>query len=301
MTAQRYVINDWSGTDWFDFRSWSGQYTYNLFIDIRPGAVYRPVAGLNYVLEFSNWTVIENVAGGFGNDTIVGNHVNNAIFGMAGNDSIWAQAGNDVVVGGWGSDTIYGGDGSDAIYGDATDTNLVGNNLHDFLFGGSGRDALFGGGGNDVIYGGFGNDTLFGDDGQDHLVGDGGFDTFVFREVMRQTNGLSWTIVFVPNWESPVNAPDIIHGFDNPGNTAGDVIDLRLIDAKTVSFPNAGFRESFVFNSSGVGGIWLENQGTDTVVYGNTADGPGAEFAIIIRDGANVFAGHYTAADFLLF
>jgi Ca2+-binding RTX toxin-like protein len=300
MSATRYVIDDSSGNDWFDFSSWTGQYAYNLTIDIRPGAIYRPVAGFNYVLEFKSWTVIEYVYGGDGHDRIIGNDVGNYLYASGGNDDVWAQAGNDVVYGGLGADTIRGEDGNDAIYGD-NPAETVANNLNDLLYGGRGNDALVGGGGNDVMYGDGGNDTLYGHAGQDHLVGGAGFDTFVLREVMVATRGLGGTTVYVPGWESPVTAPDIIYDFENPGNMAGDVIDLRAIDARTVSYPNMNFKEWFIFNYRGVGGIWLENMGTDTVVYGNTADGVGAEFAIIIRDGANVFASAYTAADFLLY
>jgi Ca2+-binding RTX toxin-like protein len=301
MAAKRWIIDDHSGIgDLFDLSSWTGQYAYNLTIDIRPGSVYSPVAGFGYVLEFKPWTQIENVWGGDGHDLIIGNASSNALYGQGGNDEIWAQAGNDIVYGGIGSDTIRGEDGNDALFGD-NPTETVANNLNDLLYGGLGNDALVGGGGDDVLYGEAGNDTLYGQAGQDHLVGGSGNDTFVFQEVMVATRGLGGTTIFVPGWETHVKAADIIHGFDRPGNLAGDLIDLRAIDARTVSYPNQSFKEFFIFNSGEVGGIWLQDVGTDTVVYGNTVDFKGPEFAIVIRDGANVFASAYTAADFLLY
>lgn len=57
-------------------------------------------------LVISYGTVIENVVGGSGQDTIYGNDVNNNIQGMNGNDIIFASLGSDTIDGGQGTDSI---------------------------------------------------------------------------------------------------------------------------------------------------------------------------------------------------
>ncbi len=45
MAGKLYKIIDLSGKDWFDLSSWSGNYTYNLNVDLRPSSYYNPLLG----------------------------------------------------------------------------------------------------------------------------------------------------------------------------------------------------------------------------------------------------------------
>ena len=85
-------------------------------------------------------STIENVIGGFGDDTITGDTRAN---------------------------TLTGGPGGDTLRGEAAAAED-----------GSG-DTLIGGAGNDMLYGGPGDDTLMGGAGDNELTGDAGDDTFV--------------------------------------------------------------------------------------------------------------------------
>lgn len=163
----------------------------------------------NLGIAFS--TVIENVIGGAGSDTITGNDVGNGLLGGAGDDFIrglngddWMDAGAgvddvngnqgvDVVRGGDGADSVRGGQGADTVYGDAGDDPHVNGNIgDDMVYGGSGNDTVFGGQGSDALYGEEGNDWLSGDLGDDVLTGGGGADRFLFRPGA----GMDWVTDF---------------------------------------------------------------------------------------------------------
>ena len=112
-------------------------------------------------------TIIENVTGGNGNDTISGNDAGNRLIGGGGNDYLSGKAGDDVLRGGAGSDTLQGGDGDDALWAGEDD------NAADRMSGGDGDDRVGGGAGDDTLDGGAGRDTLFGGEGDDVIaVGD---------------------------------------------------------------------------------------------------------------------------------
>jgi len=303
MGGRPYKIIDLSGTDWFDFTHWSGWFTYNLSIDLRPASYYNPLLNYDYGyrLQISARTIIENMASGAGNDRIITNNAKNKILAGDGHDSVWALAGNDQIAGGAGNDRLFGGDGNDRIAGGAG---------VDAIYGGTGRDKLSGGTHADYLFGGRGNDVLVGNEGQDRLYGGAGVDRFVFHEVMFKYTGDS-TILnpdlnkpsFTQNTETPVAAPDYIFGFDNPGNAPGDVIDLSAIDANINGHPFPTFNEGFVFRGTGPGpdvrDLYLREEGTNTIVYGNTYAPYAPDFKIVIVDGATR-AWEYTALDFVL-
>ncbi|MEU4419991.1 calcium-binding protein [Actinoplanes sp. NPDC024001] len=113
-----------------------------------------------------------NVYGGSGNDSITGGSQRDLLRGESGNDKIWGQGGRDKLYGDSGSDRLYGGTGIDDIYnGNGTDV----------VYGNSGSDRLHGsdGDGNDKLYGGTGNDQFMparNVDGADLFVGNSGTD-----------------------------------------------------------------------------------------------------------------------------
>lgn len=103
--------------------SWAGKYT-NCNIDLTAGSLSF-FGGISQYSNPNYWTknqgilgiaydcVIENAAGGNGNDTLRGNDSANALAGNAGNDTLDGRGGADTLDGGAGIDTLKGGDGND--------------------------------------------------------------------------------------------------------------------------------------------------------------------------------------------
>ncbi|WP_326636405.1 hypothetical protein OIE67_03010 [Nonomuraea fuscirosea] len=77
---------------------------------------------------------VEDLYGGWANDTLVGNRANNTMNGGPG--------GSDTLIGMPGGDWLYGGPGNDKLYGDSDDSDLIGGD--DYLYGGAGSDSLIG-------------------------------------------------------------------------------------------------------------------------------------------------------------
>ncbi|MBL8561978.1 MAG: hypothetical protein JNN06_06830 [Gemmobacter sp.] len=98
---------------------------------------------------------IENLKGGWGNDTLSGNGLANILQG---------DTGTDLLFGGRGTDRLEGGGQNDRLYGGLD---------HDRLMGGSGNDLLFGGDGNDTLLWEAGNDRHDGGAGIDLLLATG--------------------------------------------------------------------------------------------------------------------------------
>src|SRR5438105_50952 len=106
-------------------------------------------------------STVENVTGGYGNDTITGSDADNYLQGAGGTDTIYGMGGNDTLDGGVGgslpvsrnngNDVLYGGTGADTLhasdYGNCT------------LNGEAGNDTVFGYGGDDTLDGGPGADS----------------------------------------------------------------------------------------------------------------------------------------------
>ena len=119
-----------------------------------------------------------------------------------------------VVTGSGFADTVFGSDLADV---------LAGGGGHDDIAARDGDDLLSGGDGNDSLSGGDGKDTLIGGAGQDLLTGGGGADRYRFDAVT----------------DSAVGATrDVIADFRFSG---GDRIDLRLIDADTLTAGDQAF------------------------------------------------------------
>lgn len=216
--------------------------------------------------------VMANFTGNAADNWIAATDSHGTLRGMGGDDTLNAAggAGGFVLDGGRGDDVLNGRNGDDVLRGG------VGN---DILGGSTGRDTLSGGAGHDVLRAGEGNDVLWGGAGADRLVGNEGRDTFVFRATT----------------DSSPAASDRIQGFDAPGATRGDVIDLSAIDA------NAGLagNQSFEFGGTAAGHLRVVEEGRLTVVLANTDGNPDAEIRIVIEDHG-IRASAYTADDFIL-
>ncbi|MDP3173231.1 MAG: matrixin family metalloprotease [Phenylobacterium sp.] len=116
-------------------------------------------------------TVMENVQGGSGGDTIGGNFANNNLNGGAGDDSLDGADGDNYLRGGDGQDRLQGGAGFDDINGNMGDDTASGGGGGDWVVGGKDRDLLFGDDDDDVIYGNMGADSLSGGNGDDIMRG----------------------------------------------------------------------------------------------------------------------------------
>jgi Ca2+-binding RTX toxin-like protein len=128
-------------------------------------------------------TGIENLEGGFGNDTLTGDNGQNSIDGGAGNDTIIGGLAADFLSGGTGTNTVSyldnrtGGvdvsllNGANAPDGDNFQffSNLSGSSAGDRLVGSSGANVINGLGGDDTVIGGLGGDSLDGGAGTNTL------------------------------------------------------------------------------------------------------------------------------------
>ncbi|WP_134678860.1 M10 family metallopeptidase [Paracoccus ravus] len=141
--ANRVFMTVWDGggTDTYNFSA----YTTNMTVNLNPGSsslvstVQRANLGdgnfasgnVYNALLYNGDTrsLIENVIGGSGNDTIYGNQANNTIWAGAGNDRVQANAGMD---------TVYGQDGNDVI----VDILAMFDTENDYYDGGAGIDTL---------------------------------------------------------------------------------------------------------------------------------------------------------------
>lgn len=153
--------------------------------------------------------------------------------------------------------------------------------------------------GNDSLEGGEGNDYFLAGRGADLIVGGAGNDIIAIDDVLQSSQAYGF---------------DRISGFDNPGPTPGDVIDLGFVDP----FPSTEQDEAFLFvgmlsSDAKVaeaqqkwGHVWVfdHDWNESTLVQGWTAPGPGESdgswFQFWIFDGPDVTAADYTADDFVL-
>lgn len=174
-------------------------------------------ANNGYFIEFSG---VDNIVAGSGNDIITGNNNNNRINGGAGADIINAGEGDDWVIGQLGDTSLTGGAGMDTIdlSGESADMSLTltngsedsasisgrqikgfeniiagsgndflrGNNLNNILNGGAGNDIIIASGA-DILIGGAGNDILVADSQTLSIQGGDGIDTVNFSLVANQS------------------------------------------------------------------------------------------------------------------
>ena len=171
--------------------------------------------------------------------------------------------------------------GIEKFEGALSDDRIVGSRRAELLDGGGGRDILNGGGGDDRVFGGSGKDELTGNKGADLLVGGSGSDDFNF----------------VKRTDSTKSSMDVISGFDGAGRRGGDQIDVSAIDAVIGKRGN----QKFDFGEGkDRGDLWAENDGRDTMIYGNIDGDKFAEIQIRIEDGRDASAKDYYSEDFIL-
>jgi large repetitive protein len=205
-------------------------------------------------------SLIENVIGSQGSNTITGSAANNVLDGAGGNDTITGGLGADTVRGGDGADRFIAtiGDGNDSYNGGlgidtydlslttaaatvnlvagtatsaqiGTDTlagieNIIGSQGINVITGDGFDNVLSGLGGNDTLAGGAGNDTLNGGTGVDSLNGGLGNDVLnggAGSDTLNTTDGND-TIILQTGYGT-----DQIIGFDADVIGGQDFIDLR--------------------------------------------------------------------------
>ncbi|MFD1797598.1 M10 family metallopeptidase [Paracoccus aurantiacus] len=207
------TIMDWSGVDTLSFRGENDA----IRLSLMPGSINSAFGLTGNVLIERN-TVIENVIGSSGADTISGQFADNVLDGRRGNDRLYGGAGNDTLIGGQGSDSLYGGDGNDVFVlqsgydlfdgGGGIDLVRIGGNatridLGDFsrntgaitnvrligiegVIAGNGADTLLGNNWTNRFVAAAGADFLDGRGGNDILDGGAGNDT-IFGGAGRDT------------------------------------------------------------------------------------------------------------------
>ena len=129
------------------------------------------------VVDCRGVKVMENVAGGVGNDTFyLSDGAGSVVQCGSGNDTVIASsaatATNVTIYGGLGNDTITAGAQAITIYGGAGNNVIHGSPGNDTIFGGGGADVIYGGGGDDFIAAGPGNVTVNAGDGNNFILGD---------------------------------------------------------------------------------------------------------------------------------
>jgi len=110
------TIDGGAGIDWVEYN----QAMQGVRVDLLQGKAFDDGQGIGdapqtEAVETDTLFNIENVEGGYGNDSIVGSDGANELVGGAGNDTLDGGAGNDTLEGGTGNDSIIGGAGTDTM------------------------------------------------------------------------------------------------------------------------------------------------------------------------------------------
>ena len=87
----------------------------------------------NRMLKLNATDVLENIAGGSGNDTLTGNSLANILVGNAGDDTLTGGGGRDILIGGPGLDTLDGGEDEDILIAGFTTSDAVFSHLNVLL------------------------------------------------------------------------------------------------------------------------------------------------------------------------
>jgi len=96
----------------------------NVTVDLALTSTQEVAPGRSITLTTS--TMIEDVLGGAGNDTLIGNAGDNVLDGgSSGNDDLSGDDGNDTLIGGSGSDTLQGGADDDSLEGGSGDDTYL--------------------------------------------------------------------------------------------------------------------------------------------------------------------------------
>lgn len=275
------TIWDGGGIDTYDLSN----YTSAVQVDLRAGqtslfsTTQRAYLGDgNYArgnvynaLMFNGNTasLIENVIGGSGNDTLVGNELSNTLNGWSGADTMSGLGGDDYYVVDNVGDVVVeaAGQGMDTVLSFLFEYNLTanvealalqgsavigrGNNLNNYLYGTSGSNHLDGGIGADYMAGGAGDDYYYVDNAGD----------FVFEN---SSEGIDWvyTITFEYNMTANVEGLQLLGGATiGRGNVSNNFI----TGTSSTNYIDGGAGVDYMYGYGGDDYYWIDNAG-DMVV-----------------------------------
>jgi Ca2+-binding RTX toxin-like protein len=153
------LVVDYSGNTFDGTSSYSAGMTMGVSASYLPeedryenygsASAYRAVSAQDYVsfyhierFDVRGTPAVDNVYGGFGDDTLSGNGGNDTLRGGAGSDSLVGGSGSDLIEGDAGDDTLDGGDGDDSFKSGWASSDAV--LQTGWIEGGSGVDTLEG-------------------------------------------------------------------------------------------------------------------------------------------------------------
>jgi Ca2+-binding RTX toxin-like protein len=252
-----------------------------------------------------SFTSIENLIGGWGNDTLTGDAGANILQGGGGNDTLLGGLGDDTLDGGDGADTIDGGDGFDTVSyvgagagmridltsGQAGEGNYAGFSTGTPIDQLQNVEAILGSDHNDVIFsidgaridGGRGNDILISSAGSDTLIGNEGLDGVAYLEA---ASGVTANLATGMGTAGEANG-DIYTGIENLyGSQFDDVImgddgDNRLSGSSGDDILIGGLGEDALFGGDGFDYASYEDRTTGITVNLGTAEGNEDRFSSI--------------------
>lgn len=244
----------------------------DLYVDIyapETGTVTDGVTG-----NVTNFSEIENIVLGAGDDTVMGSTGDDNVDSGGGNDSMFGGAGNDTLSSGDGLDTIDGGIGDDSLTGGDEADSIIGGEGDDTLIGGRGPDTLDGGAGDDSILGGADDDSILGGDGNDVVEDLGG------NNIIDTSGGDNLPDIGFPAYgpfpavpadSDPDDDRDFVTtGSGNDSITTGDDADT-IISGGGNDTINSGIDDDYVEAGSGAD-LVTTGEGNDTVFGGDGND-----------------------------
>ena len=189
------IVTDIADIDTFDFKALKSAVKIDL------GVTSVQDVHSKRTLQLASASQIENVIGGFGNDTLTGNSLNNLLTGGPGNDTyVFRPALNaeaDSVSDSSGIDTLdfsalavpievsLNNSGNQRVHTLRT-LSLNSSIQFENVIGGSGNDLLTGNANDNLLEGNGGNDLLNGKSGSDTLNGGIGNDRYIFDPASRR-------------------------------------------------------------------------------------------------------------------
>ncbi len=307
------------GNDTFDGGAGIDTYDIDASVDFETDYAVDLSAGTDNL--GNSYSGIENINGGWGDDTLTGTADSNILDGGVGDDVVSGGAGDDSLAGGLGNDMLSGGAGNDVLFGSfGTDTYDGGDGVDLIDIGGSaageadynidltigqdqfgnsysnienvntgaGDDNIFGNAADNQLQGNEGDDTINGGAGNDFHNGGNGDDVFIANAGSNSYfggNGIDTLQIEGTTEDSVSYAIDLQEGIDDQGNTSFGVENI-----------NAGSGDDALTGST-ADNVLSGGLGDDTLIGGGGAD------TLIGGDGTDIFAastaaGSVNIADF---
>ncbi|MBL6704817.1 MAG: VCBS repeat-containing protein [Planctomycetaceae bacterium] len=222
----------------------------------------------------------DTLAGGLRDDQINGGIGDDSVIGGEGDDTLSGNDGQDIIAGGLGDDLIRGDAGNDTLSGDEGDDSIDGGLDSDVITGGDGNDTLRGNFGDDALNGMAGDDSILGSSGRDTLAGGAGNDTLDGGRNDDRIRGQS--------------GDDVIRGDHGDDFITGDAGNDEIIGEDGNDTIMGGDGEDGI--SGGDGDDFIEGQGMNDIITGgdgnDTLRGGGGNDTILGEQGDDVINGN---------